>query len=269
MRSVDDRLHKIASFARRAGTENRTPKPVSRGANPVAVGPSLFSGDVLAIPVEPTTIYETEHSVNLSDVLSKAKKRRARKRRGRGQGSGLGKTCGRGYNGAASRSGWSRRYGYDGGGTSLIRRLPKRGFSNFLFRRKYDLVNLETLEARFESGDRVNLEVLAKRRILSPVHGRLKVLARGDIKKKLTVVAHAASETARQKIEAAGGKLEGLEPPRKKKRPPVGKSAAEKSAPEKGTAKTGGAKKSAEKKSAEKKSQAGDKGKPVKGEKNP
>lgn len=167
--------------------------------------------------------------MNLSDVLSKAKKRPARKRRGRGQGSGMGKTSSRGSKGAASRSGWSRRFAYDGGGTSLIRRLPKRGFSNSLFSRKYDLVNLETLEASFEPGDTVNLEVLVERRILSLVHGRLKVLARGDINKKLTVVADAASAAARQKIEAVGGKLEGLKPPKKKKRPSGG-TAAEKGA---------------------------------------
>lgn len=192
--------------------------------------------------------------MNLSDVLKKGKKRRARKRRGRGQGSGMGKTCGRGHNGAASRSGWSRRYGYDGGGTSLIRRLPKRGFTNALFHRNYDLVNLETLEARFESGDTVNLEVLAERRIVTPVYGRLKVLARGDIKKKLTVVAHAASEAAQQKIEDAGGKLEALDPPKKKKKKK--ERPVEKKTVEGDTAKVGGTKKS-----AENKSKAADKGK--------
>ncbi len=157
--------------------------------------------------------------MNLSQVLSKVKKRPTRKRCGRGPGSGLGKTSGRGHKGAASRSGWKRRYGYDGGQTSLIRRLPKRGFTNSRFRTRYDVVNLETLEASFQPGETVRLEVLAERGLVTPQHGRLKVLGGGELKKKLTVVAHALSDSALQKIVAVGGKVENIGPPRKKKKP--------------------------------------------------
>ena len=175
--------------------------------------------------------------MNLAQVLSKSKGRPSRKRCGRGRGSGLGKTSGRGHKGAASRSGWRRRYGYDGGQTSLIRRLPKRGFSNFPFRQKYDVINLGLLEAGFQDGETVKLESLEERGLLNPFHGRLKVLGGGDIKKKLTVVAFAVSGSARQKIEAAGGKVETLGKPRKKrpvprpKAPPAAANAPAAAAP--------------------------------------
>jgi large subunit ribosomal protein L15 len=157
--------------------------------------------------------------VNLSEVVAKVKKRPTRKRCGRGRGSGLGKTSGRGHKGAASRSGWKRRYGYDGGQTSLIRRLPKRGFSNHPFRFRFDVVNLGLLESSFNAGDTVRLETLVERGLVSPEHGRLKVLGTGDLKKKLTVVAYTFSEPALKKIEAAGGKVERIGPPKKIRKP--------------------------------------------------
>jgi large subunit ribosomal protein L15 len=163
--------------------------------------------------------------VNVSDVLSKVKKRPSRKRCGRGRGSGLGKTSGRGHKGAASRAGWSRRWGYDGGQTSLLRRLPKRGFTNALFRTRFDVVNLQDLEAGFSDGDTVTLEALAERGLLRPVHGRLKVLGSGALKKKLVVKTYAASASAQAGIAAAGGKVELLGPPKKvwkPKGPPPG-----------------------------------------------
>jgi large subunit ribosomal protein L15 len=156
--------------------------------------------------------------VNLSDVLAKVKRRPTRKRCGRGRGSGLGKTSGRGHKGAAARSGWRRRYGYDGGQTSLVRRLPKRGFTNARFRRKYDVVNLGLLDSFFGEGDDVRLEVLVARGILNAEHGRLKVLGNGDLKKKLTIAAHSVSESALKKIEASGSKFEPIGPQRKKKK---------------------------------------------------
>jgi large subunit ribosomal protein L15 len=158
--------------------------------------------------------------VNLSTVLSKVKKRPTRKRCGRGPGSGLGKTSGRGHKGAASRSGWKRRYGYDGGQTSLVRRLPKRGFSNHRFRNRYDVVNLLELEAHFANGEEVTLSSLEEKGILHPVHGRLKVLGLGDLKKNLKIVAHTASAAALSKITASGSKFQALEPPKKKKSAP-------------------------------------------------
>ena len=163
--------------------------------------------------------------MNLADVMAKVKKRPTRKRCGRGPGSGLGKTSGRGHKGAASRSGWRRRYGYDGGQTSLIRRLPKRGFSNALFKVRFDLVNLGAIENNFSAGDTVNLEALVSRGLVTSSHGRLKVLGAGELKKKLTVVAYSASDSAIEKIKAAGAKLELQGPPRKVVKPAPAKPA--------------------------------------------
>ena len=144
----------------------------------------------------------------LSELLAKVKKRPARKRLGRGPGSGHGKTCGKGHNGATSRSGYSRNLAFEGGQVGLIRHLPKRGFTNALFRKRYDIVNLEEIEKHFGEGDAVRLEVIAERGILKIEHGRLKILGNGSVTKRLEVVAHAVSASARQKIEAAGGSVE-------------------------------------------------------------
>jgi large subunit ribosomal protein L15 len=165
--------------------------------------------------------------VNLSDVLSNSKRRRAAKRRGRGRGTGLGKTAGRGHKGAAARSGFKHRYHYEGGQIPMIRHMPKRGFSNVRFETRHDVINLGDLEKHFQDGDTVRLEALAERGLISPVHGRLKVLAGGDLKKKLAIVAYAASESAIKKIEAAGAKLELTGPVKKKKRPPPPRPAAQ------------------------------------------
>jgi len=91
---------------------------------------------------------------------------------------------------------------------TLVRRSPKRGFSNAPFRRRYDIVNLAVLESSFETNDEVRLETLGERGILKPRHGRLKILANGELSKSLTVFTHRISASARQKIEAAGGKVE-------------------------------------------------------------
>ena len=91
---------------------------------------------------------------------------------------------------------------------SLIRHLPKRGFTNFPFRRRYDVVNLETLEAHFEPSATVGLETLQERGLLKVEHGRLKVLGNGTLTKSLHIVADAVSKAAREKIEAAGGVIE-------------------------------------------------------------
>jgi large subunit ribosomal protein L15 len=146
--------------------------------------------------------------VILSDLLAKVEKRPGRKRLGRGRGSGHGKTCGRGHKGAASRSGYSRNLAFEGGQVTLIRHLPKRGFSNALFRKRYDVVNLDVLEKHFGEGEAVRLDVLVERGLLKVEHGRLKILGQGSVSKNLSVVVHAISESARQKIEAAGGSVE-------------------------------------------------------------
>jgi large subunit ribosomal protein L15 len=127
----------------------------------------------------------------------------ARKRVGRGQGSGQGKTAGRGHKGAKSRSGFKRKRGFEGGQMPLHRRVPKRGFHN-PFREEYEIVNLDTLAERFEAGVEVTPELLLARGLVrSDV--RVKVLARGEIDKALTVRAHKFSGRAAEKIAAAGG----------------------------------------------------------------
>jgi large subunit ribosomal protein L15 len=134
---------------------------------------------------------------------------RKSKRVGRGQGSGNGKTAGRGHKGAQSRSGYSYKRGFEGGQMPLHRRVPKRGFHN-PFRVEYEVVNLDTLEARFEAGTVVTLDLLVEQRLVSGAGKKLKVLGRGDIKKKLTVRAHKFSGTAAEKIAAAGGAAEAI-----------------------------------------------------------
>jgi large subunit ribosomal protein L15 len=131
------------------------------------------------------------------------------KRIGRGQGSGNGKTAGRGHKGAQSRSGYSYKRGFEGGQMPLHRRVPKRGFHN-PFRVEYEVVNLDTLEERFEAGTVVTLDLLVENRLVSPAATKLKILGRGDIRKKLTVRAHKFSGKAAEKIAAAGGAAEAI-----------------------------------------------------------
>ena len=146
--------------------------------------------------------------MNLSELSKKVGKRKARKRCGRGRGSGLGKTSGRGQKGAGARSGFSLRLSHAGGQVSFIRHIAKRGFTNHPFRRRYDVVNLDVLETAFDAGASVSLESLAERGLLKVQHGRLKILGSGSLTKSLQVQAHAVSAAARQKIEAAGGRIE-------------------------------------------------------------
>jgi len=127
-------------------------------------------------------------------------------RKGRGPGSGNGKTAGKGHKGQNARSGGGVRPGFEGGQLPLYRRLPKRGFNN-IFAKHYATVNVSDLN-RFEDGEIINLDVLlAKRIVRKPLDG-LKVLADGEITKKLTVEAKVFSASAKEKIEAAGGKAE-------------------------------------------------------------
>src|SRR2546427_4273497 len=130
----------------------------------------------------------------------------AKKRIGRGQGSGNGKTAGRGHKGAKSRSGFKVKRGFEGGQMPLHRRVPKRGFHN-PFRVEYDVVNLDTLGARFEAGSVITPEALSAAGLVAGLH-QIKVLARGDIAKALTVRAHKFSGKAAEKIAAAGGTAE-------------------------------------------------------------
>jgi large subunit ribosomal protein L15 len=134
-----------------------------------------------------------------------------RKRRGRGQGSGLGKTSGHGHKGSQARSGRGKGYGssFEGGQMPLVRRLPKRGFTN-IFRKDVDIVNLDTLEG-FEDGATVDVDSLKSSGKIRNSAKIVKVLGDGDLKRKLTVKAHRFSKSAREKIEAAGGTVEVLD----------------------------------------------------------
>jgi len=133
----------------------------------------------------------------------------ARKRVGRGQGSGNGKTAGRGHKGAKSRSGFKFKRGFEGGQMPLHRRVPKRGFHN-PFRVEYEIVNLDILGVKFDAGTVVTPELLRERGLVSGANRKIKVLARGEIGKALTVRAHKFSGTAAAKITAAGGQTEQL-----------------------------------------------------------
>lgn len=132
---------------------------------------------------------------------------RKRKRVGRGPGSGNGKTAGRGHKGQRSRSGYSRRYGFEGGQMPLVRRIPKRGFTN-IFRVGYQVVNLRDLDRVFSDGDTVTAELLTEKGLIRGDKKPIKVLASGELSKKLTVQAHAFSKNAQASIEAAGGSCE-------------------------------------------------------------
>jgi large subunit ribosomal protein L15 len=140
---------------------------------------------------------------NLSPAPGATKKR---KRVGRGPGSGHGKTSCRGHKGRGARSGGSTPPGYEGGQMPLQRRLPKHGFRNPT-RREFAIVNLATLEERFEAGATVDPAQLLERRM---IRGRMpvKILAEGQLTKALTVHAHKFSEAAKQRIEAVGGRVE-------------------------------------------------------------
>ena len=128
-------------------------------------------------------------------------------RKGRGPASGNGKTAGKGHKGQNARSGGGVRPGFEGGQLPLYRKLPKRGFKN-RFAVNYAIVNVSVLNDRFSDGDTVNLDVLMERGIIRDPLDGLKVLGNGSIEKKLTVEAKVFSATAKEKIEAAGGKTE-------------------------------------------------------------
>ena len=128
------------------------------------------------------------------------------KRKGRGMATGNGKTAGRGHGGQNSRSGGGVRIGFEGGQMPLVRRVPKRGFNN-IFAKPLDCVNLSALE-QFKNGSTVTVETLIGVGLVSkPKHG-VKILAKGELTKKLTVKVSAFSKEAKAKIEAAGGKAE-------------------------------------------------------------
>lgn len=127
-------------------------------------------------------------------------------RKGRGAGSGNGKTAGKGHKGQKARSGGGVRPGFEGGQMPLQRRIPKRGFNN-IFAKEYVSINVDVLN-RFEDGAVVDAEAISKAGIVKNTRDGIKILGRGELTRKLTVVATSFSATAKEKIEAAGGKAE-------------------------------------------------------------
>ncbi|MCR4926060.1 MAG: 50S ribosomal protein L15 [Clostridiales bacterium] len=129
------------------------------------------------------------------------------KRIGRGAGSGQGKTAGKGHKGQKARAGRGMRPGFEGGQMPLQRRIPKRGFNN-IFASEIAIVNVANLDKVFNDGDTVTVEALIEKGLVKKALDGVKVLGNGEISKKLTVKVNAFSESAKQKIEAAGGKAE-------------------------------------------------------------
>ena len=144
--------------------------------------------------------------MNINDLSPVPGSTHVDKRKGRGHATGNGKTAGRGHKGQKARSGGGTRIGFEGGQMPLARRIPKRGFNN-IFAKPLEAVNVSALE-KFEDGAVVDDQALLVAGVLSKCEYGVKILGNGEITKKLTVKAAAFSETAKQKIEAAGGKAE-------------------------------------------------------------
>lgn len=147
--------------------------------------------------------------MDLSNLRPPKGAKHSKKRIGRGHGSGQGKTAGRGHKGAKSRSGFKHKRGFEGGQMPLHRRVPKRGFHN-PFRVEYAVVNIDTIAERFDAGTVVTPDLLRERGLVRSADQRIKILARGDVSKALTIRAHKFSGKAAEKIAAAGGAAETL-----------------------------------------------------------
>jgi large subunit ribosomal protein L15 len=143
--------------------------------------------------------------MELSEILKQAGAHRRRKRIGRGIGSGSGKTAGRGHKGAGSRAGSTRLSMSEGGQMPLFRRIPKRGFSNFPFRTRYNVVNVGELEKRFDAGAHVTPEAILEAGLIRNLRYKVKILGNGELSKKLKIEAAKFSKSAEQKITSAGG----------------------------------------------------------------
>lgn len=142
----------------------------------------------------------------LDDIHRGVHANRKRKRIGRGIGSGHGKTAGRGHKGAGSRAGFSMRPTFQGGQMSLVMRTPKRGFNN-RWGKTVAVVNIGDLNEAFQAGEEITPEVLVSRNIAKGRFDQLKILGNGEVSKKLKVTAHQFSQSAREKIEKAGGQV--------------------------------------------------------------
>ena len=143
--------------------------------------------------------------MNITEITKQGGKCRRRRRIGRGPGSGSGKTSGRGHKGAGQRSG-SRSFDMsEGGQMPTFRRLPKRGFSNALFKTRYSVVNVSDLENRFDANAHVTPKALHESGLIRNLRLPVKILGNGELTKKLKVDAAKFSKSAKQKIESAGG----------------------------------------------------------------
>jgi len=144
--------------------------------------------------------------MDLSSLTYAAGSRKKRKRVGRGQGSGHGKTSCRGEKGARSRAGFKNKLGFEGGQTPLQRRLPKRGFHS-RFKKEFQIINLKDLE-RLEDVTKINPQLLYERGLIRKKNIPVKVLGDGELKRQLEISAHAFSQSAKEKITAAQGRIE-------------------------------------------------------------
>ena len=126
---------------------------------------------------------------------------------GRGDSGGRGSTCGRGHKGQNARSGGGVRPGFEGGQMPLYRRIARKGFSNYPFKKEFIVLNIESLERNFSDGDTVSMESLKEKKLIKKTSPDVKILGKGELTKKLTVEVEKISQSAREKIEKAGGKV--------------------------------------------------------------
>ena len=165
--------------------------------------------------------------MDLTSVHSGCQKRKGKRRVGRGVGSGHGKTASRGHKGQFASAG-ARLPGitFVGGQTPLFRRLPKRGFSNGMFAKVYNVVNVGDIDAHYAAGEAVNVETLREKGLAKKSLDGVRILGEGEVTKKLVITAHHFSKSAKEKVEAKGGTCELVAPPKKpvrnkmKPRPP-------------------------------------------------
>lgn len=145
--------------------------------------------------------------MNLTNLKPRPGSKHRVKRLGNGESSGKGKTCGKGHKGQKARSGGSIRLGFEGGQMPLFRRMPKRGFNNYEFRTNYAVVNTGVLSANFDDGANVDESALLEAGLIRQPYDGVKVLATGELTKKLNITVNKASESAKAAIEKAGGTL--------------------------------------------------------------
>jgi len=149
-----------------------------------------------------------DNKISLHNLHPNPGATKTKKRLGRGRGSGTGKTSGKGVKGQKARPGHhGARYAFEGGQMPMSRRIPKRGFKN-MNRVEAFPINVDLLEREFEAGDKVDIEVLRTKGIIPKMVDTIKILGEGELTKKLTIVAHRASSTAKEKVEKAGGTIE-------------------------------------------------------------